>query len=349
MNKDSPLTYTELPPRMRPVAELQPSPEQVAKRLAEFGPLEPRQPDADDSVEYICGASFTHHHIEAPGDYDTVSFHYVTCGSKEQQVQKGSVVFLHGLPDSWFEWHQHMAALAQDGYFCVAPDLKGYGQSSKQPGDYRHEGAASQLAAMLEVADIDRFYLVTHDRGTVQGDYIAALFPNRVLGYVRGEQHLVHYNPGLSSQHAMFLTAPYNGIMSDPQKLVLTAYMWFAAKPIPQELETLRRVAQELAYEGVDKAVPRYYGASTFHQEWLDRRRRLMARWQCPVVILQGYDSPTQPREWFRLEEIQGFIPHAQVLDVRFISGGHFWPLESPEETTTALRNALGALAKASV
>ncbi|RTE84674.1 hypothetical protein BHE90_000786 [Fusarium euwallaceae] len=335
------LTYSELPSRVKPVSELKPSPEKVTKRLAEFGPLIPRQPDADGSIEHLRGATFTHHFVESPGDYDTVSFHYVTCGTKGKQ---GPVVFLHGLPDSWFEWHQHMASLAEDGYFCIAPDLKGYGQSSKEPGDYRHEGAAEQLAAMLLKIGIEKFYLVTHDRGTVQGDYIAALLPDRVLGYIRGEQHLIHYNPALSSQHALFLHAPYNGIMEDPQRLALTAYMWFTAQDIPDESSTLKRVAQELAYEGVSKAVPRYYGASTFHQEWLDRRRRLMGQWKSPIVIMQGYDSPTQPREWFILEEIQALVPQAKVLEVKFIPGGHFWPLESPEETTATLREALKAL-----
>lgn len=148
------LTYTELPPRMKPVSELKPSPDQVAKRLAELGPLIPRQPDTDGSVEHLCGAAFAHHFVESAGDYDTVSFHYVTCGSEGKQKP---VVFLHGLPDSWFEWHQHMASLAEDGYFCIAPDLKGYGQSSKEPGDYRHEGAAEQLAEMLLKIGIEKF------------------------------------------------------------------------------------------------------------------------------------------------------------------------------------------------
>ncbi|KAF4469511.1 Haloalkane dehalogenase [Fusarium albosuccineum] len=341
---DKSFTYTELPPRARPVAELKPAPEEIAKRLVEFGSLKPRQPDSDGSVEHIGGASFTHHFAQAPGDYDTVKFHYVTCGEKEQQSKKVPAVFLHGIPDSWFEWHQHMAALAQDGYFCIAPDLKGYGQSSKEPGDYRNEGAAEQLAAMLHEIGVDKFYLVSHDRGSVQADCIAALYPDRVVGYIRGEQHLIHYNPALSTQHALFLNAPYNGIMSDPQRLAVTSYKWLTVRQVPDEAETLQRVAQELAYEGVDKAVPRYYGANTFHQEWLDRRKRLMASWRSPIVILQGYDSPTQPREWFDLEEIRGLVPNAKVLDVKFIPGGHFWPLESPAETTAAFREALKVL-----
>ncbi|KAF4948808.1 hypothetical protein FGADI_9365 [Fusarium gaditjirri] len=343
MAENNSFTYTDVPSRMRPVSEFMPSRERIAERLADFGPLKPREPDTDGSVEHLGDVAFKHHFVDAPGDYDTVRFHYVSCGDET----KTPIVFLHGLPDSWFEWYQHMAVLSQDDYFTVAPDLKGYGQSSKQPGDYRHEGAAEQLAAMLHVAGIEKFYLVTHDRGTVQGDYIAALFPGRVLGYVRGEQHLIHYNPALSSQHDMFLNAPYNGIMDNPQKLALWAYMWFSARQIPNEAPMLKRVAQELAYDGVSKAVPRYYNSSTFHAEWLDRRRRLMGKWTSPIVILQGYDSPTQPREWFNLEEIRKFVPRAQVLDVKFVPGGHFWPVESPEETTETIREALKALAEA--
>ncbi|KAJ4243478.1 hypothetical protein NW762_014809 [Fusarium torreyae] len=333
MAENPSFAYTDLPSRMRPVSEFAPSPEKIAGKLAEFGPLKPREPDADGSVEQLDGFSFTHHFVDAPGDYDTVRFHYVTCGDET----KTPVVFLHGLPDSWFEWHQHMAALSQDGYFAVAPDLKGYGQSSKQPGDYRHEGAAGQLAAIL----------VTHDRGTVQGDYIAALFPDCVLGYVRGEQHLIHYNPALSSQHEMFVNAPYNGIMDNPQRLAIWAYTWFSVRDIPDEVSTLKRIGQELAYDGVNKAVPRYYSSSTFYSEWLDRRRRLMGLWTSPIVILQGYDSPTQPREWFELEEIRKLIPRAKVLDVKFVPGGHFWPVESPKETTDTIRESLKALAEA--
>lgn len=167
-----------------------------------------------------------------------------------------------------------------------------------------------------------------------------------MLGYIRGEQHLVHYNPALSSQNDLFRDAPYNGVMDNPQRLAVSAYMWLTTREIPDERETLERLSQELGYEGINRAVPRYYGASTFRQEWLDRRRRLMGLWRCPIVILQGHDSPTQPREWFQLEEIRELVPDANVLDVKFVPGGHFWPLESPDETTEAIREALGAFGR---
>lgn len=151
------LVYTDLPARMRPILELAPAPDQVAKRLQELGPVKSRAGDVDGSVETIRGAWFMHHFVEAPGDHETVSFHYVSCGEEHRDVGKAPVVLLHGMPDSWFQWHRHMAALADDGYLSIAPDLKGYGQSSKEPGDFRHEGAAVQLAAMLLKEKIEKF------------------------------------------------------------------------------------------------------------------------------------------------------------------------------------------------
>jgi pimeloyl-ACP methyl ester carboxylesterase len=44
---------------------------------------------------------------------------------------------------------------------CIRVDLKGYGQSEKKAGDCRHEGAAEQLYAMLQLFSVYKFILVT--------------------------------------------------------------------------------------------------------------------------------------------------------------------------------------------
>ena len=80
--------------------------------------------------------TFTHHFVTAPGDAEYLTWHYVEAGSGEP------IVFLHGIPDSWYQWHPQMAALAST-HRCIAVDLKGYGQSDKRPGDYRHEALLS--------------------------------------------------------------------------------------------------------------------------------------------------------------------------------------------------------------
>ena len=41
------------------------------------------------------------------------------------------VLLLHGFPESWYSWRHQFGPIAKAGYKCVAPDMRGYGQSDK--------------------------------------------------------------------------------------------------------------------------------------------------------------------------------------------------------------------------
>lgn len=326
--------YTDLPDRaQKAINDFIPPESLVEERSKRFSSVQPRNLDAEGSTETLDEVVFAHHVLDAPGDHDFVRFHYVEAGP----VSGEAIVFLHGIPDSWYQWHHQMAALSEDGYYCIAPDLKGYGQSEKKPGDYRHEGAADNLFTMLQQIGLTKFNIVSHDRGTVQADYIAAKHPENILRYGRGEQHLYHFNPALAPQGDIFMEAPYTGIMENPVKFVTWVYTWIAKNPIPDD--EFIRVIQEYSYPGITHAVPRYFNSSSFRAEWLDRRNRLLGAWKCPVLIMQGLDSPTQPREFY--EKAREYIPNARAVAVKYMDGGHFWTLESPEQTTEAIRSLL--------
>ena len=325
--------YTPLTERAsKAIEKFQPSEATVNDRVQSFPSFEPRHEDKDGDTEIFDGVKFTHHLVEAPGEEETLLWHYAEAGVSDGE----SIVFLHGIPDSWFQWHHQMAALSHT-HRCIAVDLKGYGQSDKRPGDYRHEGAAEQMFNMLLQIGVSKFNIVTHDRGTVQADFLAAKHPEHILRYARGEQHLYHFNPVLAPQGDIFMNAPYNGIMKDAKRFILWAHAATVKKPIPDAEVT--RTIQEFSYPGITSAVPRYFNSSSFRAEWLARRRWLLHAWTCPVLIMQGFDSITQPRENY--ENIEQYMPNAKSVEVRFLSGGHFWPFESPEETNDAIRHLL--------
>lgn len=69
----------------------------------------------------IGNVTFTHHTAIVNG----IQLHYVMGGKGDP------VVLLHGYPQSsWYEWRYIMPALAKK-YTVVAPDLRGFGDSSK--------------------------------------------------------------------------------------------------------------------------------------------------------------------------------------------------------------------------
>ena len=131
--------------------------------------------------------------------------------------------------------------------------------------------------------------------------------------------------------------APCYHILDNPKQTVCSGYAGIAKTRILNH--EIVRIVQEFSYPDVYKAVPRYYNSSNSQQEWIERRRRLMSAWTCPVVLIQGYDSPTQPRELF--EGVEKHIPNAANVELIFVPGGHFSPLESPSQVIGAIEAML--------
>lgn len=76
-------------------------------------------------------------------------------------------LLLHGFPESRASWRRQMPALASLGWQAVAPDLRGYGASSRPRGKeaYRIERLVADVAALFEALGAKRRILVGHDWG----------------------------------------------------------------------------------------------------------------------------------------------------------------------------------------
>ncbi|MBO20906.1 MAG: alpha/beta hydrolase [Rhodospirillaceae bacterium] len=288
------------------------------KEIAAEG-VPPAPENADGEVEDIGGLKVAHRFVEAPGESETVRWHFVEAG-------EGPVLLLmHGIPESWCMWRPILPKLAAH-FRCIAIDLKGYGQSEKRPGDYRHEGVADQVVALMDTLGIDRFHLFSHDRGTVQADFIAAKQADRVIRYVRGSQHLIHFHPDLAPQEVMFTNLETRGILQDSVKMFEWGFGRLCKHPIdkPQVV----RAIQEFSRPGTGVAVERYFQASTFRKDWIDRRTRLLPAWTAPMLILQGDAEPPMPVENYA--GLEDYLPDARV---ELVDGGHFYVEENPSDT----------------
>jgi pimeloyl-ACP methyl ester carboxylesterase len=300
----------------------------IAARLADLPDAAAPRANTDGESESLGSLAATHRFIQAPGDSELVRWHVVECGPADAEV----LVLLHGVPDSWWQWHHVMEALGS-AYRCVAIDLKGYGQSDKRTGDYRQEGVARQLLALLDELGIDQFSIVAHDRGTPPADHLVAMAGERVKRYGRGEQHLWHFDPSLAPQEKTFTSAFAPLALSDARSFVVVAYTMLTSLPVPDE--DLLRTITEFSREGIALAVPRYFNSSSFRQEWVDRRTRLMGAWRCPVLLLQAREDPLQPREFYSDAAVLERLPAGS--DVHLFECGHFWPFEAPGATVRVL------------
>lgn len=328
----SDLSYTELPARVAErLAQGNGAAEalQAAEALlATLPPTKPPTPNRDGDEEQLGQTTAVHRFVAAPGDSETVTWHFVEAGDQSADP----VIFLHGVPDSWWQWHYALEGLS-DRYRCIAIDLKGYGQSDKRSGDYRQAGVATQLQALLDELGVERFALVTHDRGTPIGDHLVSNLADRVTGYARGQQHLWHLHPSLHPQEQLFLSPEAPALLSDAHRFVVTAYTWLTKRAVSQS--DLVRTIEEFSHPGIASAVPRYFHSSSFRQEWIDRRTKLIGSWTAPVLLLQGADDPVQPREFYSDPDVLAMLPAGS--DVHLFDTGHFWPFEAPQETVDVI------------
>ncbi|KAI3431617.1 hypothetical protein D9Q98_004666 [Chlorella vulgaris] len=100
--------------------------------------------------------------------------------------EAGTVLFLHGFPDSTALWSEQVTALAAVGWRTVAPDLLGYGRSDK-PQDvlpYSLGRQAELVLALMDALQCQQFCLVGHDFGAALAWRLAMRAPGRVLKLV---------------------------------------------------------------------------------------------------------------------------------------------------------------------
>jgi haloacetate dehalogenase len=101
------------------------------------------------------------------------------------QIDKPVLVLLHGFPQTHVMWHRVAQALKND-YRLVLPDLRGYGDSSHEPGlpdhsNYSKRAMAEDVVGLLDQLNVDNFYVCGHDRGGRVAHRLALDFSARVL------------------------------------------------------------------------------------------------------------------------------------------------------------------------
>ena len=140
------------------------------------------------------------------------------------------LMFLHGFPEAAFAWDEllaHFAAPEHGGYRCVAPNLRGYEQSSR-PADvsaYHAKHLAQDIAALIAAEcgpQGQLVALIAHDWGGAVAWNLAATRPELM-------QRLVIIN----SPHPQTF---WRELRQNPAQQAASAYMNFLVRPDAEAL-----------------------------------------------------------------------------------------------------------------
>jgi haloacetate dehalogenase len=262
------------------------------------------------------------------------------------------LLLLHGHPQTHVMWHRIAPALAEQ-FTVVAPDLRGYGDSSKPPTSDTHEpyskrAMAGDQVALMQSLGFEQFAVAGHDRGGRVAYRMALDHPERilklaVLDIIPTGEHFRRADASfaLGYWHWFFLAQrhpfPELVIGADPDTFYLNrrgpdSHTIFA----PEALAEYRRCWNDPAT--VHAMCEDYRAAATFDYA-LDELERGNRRIECPLLALWGrdnflndwYDVLAIWRDW--ADDVQG---HA-------LPCGHFLPEESPEKTLAAFITFFGA------
>ncbi|GAC1390824.1 MAG: alpha/beta hydrolase [Ktedonobacteraceae bacterium] len=258
------------------------------------------------------------------------------------------LLLLHGYPQTHTMWHNIAPRLTQE-FTVIAPDLRGYGDSSKPKDEsdhasYSKRAMAQDLIEVMGTFGYEEFFVVGHDRGGRVGHRLALDHPQRV------------------KKLAVLDIAPtYKMYMTTDKAFATAYYHWFfLIQPydLPERLISaqpeyyLRRCltnwsadATAFAPEAVTEYLRCFSDPATIHATCEDYRASatidllhdeadlsqkvtcpLLALWSEKGVVGRTYNVLDAWRE-------RAINVHGQALP-----GGHFLPEEAPNETYDALR-----------
>lgn len=112
---------------------------------------------------------------------DNLIFDCRTDGEKENEL----VIFLHGFPESSFMWKKLMSYVSKMGFYCVAPNLRGYSKGACPKGrkHYTLDKLSDDILNISKFFNKSKFHLVGHDWGAAIGWKVTHDHQNTILSW----------------------------------------------------------------------------------------------------------------------------------------------------------------------
>ncbi|XP_023768566.2 uncharacterized protein LOC111917139 [Lactuca sativa] len=207
------------------------------------------------------------------------------------------VLFVHGFPELWYSWRYQIVYLADHGYRAVAPDLRGYGDTTGAPVNdptkftiYHLVGDLVGLIDAITSEGDQKVFVVGHDWGAVVTWHLCMFRPDKVKALVNLSVPFLPWNP-----------------MGDMVKMMIAAYgedHYMVRFQVPGEIEA------ELAEMDTKTVV----------------KKLLTFREPGPIYIPKGkgfkhspIDAPVTLPPWLSEEDVEYF---ASKLEKTGFTGG---------------------------
>jgi pimeloyl-ACP methyl ester carboxylesterase len=261
---------------------------------------------------------------------DGVRLHYLAAGEGEP------VILLHGYAQNSHMWLPLIPRLAATNA-VIAPDLRGFGQSSRPPQGYDKKTMAQDIHALAVKLGLKRVRVVGHDIGLMVAYAFAAQYPTEIDRIVLMDAFL----PGVGNWENVWLLHDkwhFNFYGETPLKLVAGReriyfdHFWndFAANPKKSVSERDRRFyTKAYARPGAMRAGFEVFRA--FEQDGKDFAAFAKTKLTMPMLVLTGEKASGE----FLIEQAR--LVDDNVDGVVIKGSGHWLIDEAPDQVIPKL------------
>ncbi len=270
-----------------------------------------------------------------------LSFRVAMAGSGDRLV-----LCLHGFPENAISWRYQIEPLAQAGYRVWAPDLRGYGETTRPLGlaPYSIESLLHDVSGLLTAAVSSQTILVGHDWGGIIAWYYAMRYPERLNALVIlnaphpacFERELRHWRQLRRSWYMAMFQIPRlpEAVLSMGEGYMVGKI--FERMAIHRERmpdDVVRHYRQQACVPGALTAMLNYYRAALRGGGALQQRALGYPTIEIPTLVVWGLqDHALGPHN---LDELPCFVRN--LTTVTIADAGHFVHEDRPEQVTTQL------------
>ena len=254
---------------------------------------------------------------------------------------------LHGFPEHSFSWRYQLPMLAELGYRAWAPNLRGYGLTSRPHGvgAYSIEDLLADVAGLIDASQAEQVVLIAHDWGAVIAWYFAMRKVRPLdrliicnVPHPQAMQQSLGWEQMKRSWYVLFFQIPglAEWFLSRHDGRALREIMRSSAidkERFPDAVgEVYRRNAMQ---EGALEAMVNYYRALVRGGGAKRQRQQGFPVIETPTLLIWGEDDVALTKE-----TTYGTDAFVRDLTVRYLARVSHWVQQEQPEVVNAMMRA---------
>jgi pimeloyl-ACP methyl ester carboxylesterase len=253
---------------------------------------------------------------------------------------------LHGFPELGYSYRHQLPMLARLGYRAWAPDMRGYGKSSRpaRVSEYTIEHQIDDIAALIEAAGVRRATIIAHDLGGLNAWMFAMRRPEMVERLVM--LNMPHPAPlarellRLRQLRRFWYVALFQipglaerSLAADGYRQIDNAFLSTACNPDRFREEDLRVFREAAAEPGALSSMLAYYRANTWRL--LSQLRAGFPIIEAPTLMIWGEHDMALDKS-----TTIGTNEHVRDLTLRYLPTASHWVQQDEPEIVNAMIEA---------